>query len=242
MGYPFGQDFTYSFYPLVDNDAALLIPSQSPAIYVFTDSNVPTRTTAAAGTGATQTITTWTQRGLGFDFTVTALTDPDTTSTLDRRTYWLGINFILKTAGQTQTLIRALEMERVSGHHKQISVTTTDILNYFPEATAYVSEQTILAFIANAKEEIKARLTNNKFEWAQIWRPDRLNISTIYKTLMSIGSSQRKIVGDNFDRNYEEWKLIFESTINSIKLEYDTFREGQPTAKPPIGGFAFLSR
>jgi len=40
MGYPFGQNITYWFYPLLDNDTANIptaVQAQTPAIYVFDD-------------------------------------------------------------------------------------------------------------------------------------------------------------------------------------------------------------
>ena len=242
MGYPYGRDIIYTFYPLADNEALLAIPTQTPTIYVFTDTNVPTRDAAQNGTNALATISSWTQRGSGFDFTTSAISDPDPDSTQDVRTYWLGINFLLKTAGQVQTVIRSLEMERVTGHHKQISITPTDILNMWPEANAYVSEAQMIAFIDLAKEEIKAKLQMRGFEWSQIYRPDRLNLATTYKTLTSIMASQRRNPGDNFDRNYEEYKSIFISTMSSLQLEYDSYKTGEADSRPKAGGFSFVTR
>lgn len=75
MTFPFGQDITYWFYPLVD-DAALSTgfpTSQTPAIYVY--DNEPGRSQAAAGSGSPlQSITSWTWDAAkrGWSFTITA--------------------------------------------------------------------------------------------------------------------------------------------------------------------------
>lgn len=245
MGYPFGQDFKYTFYPIVDEKEALDIPDpQTPTIYIFSDSDgTPSRSVAIAGTGADQTISSWTKRGAGFEFTISALTDPDVNSTQDKRTYWLAINFLLKAGGQVQTIIRALEMERVAGHHKSIGVTAVDIGEMWPGVTSYLSEAQITALIALSTEELRALLKNRSFEWAQVYRPDRFRLAVIFKTLMHVMLNQRRDVGDNFDRNYEEYKVIFNSTIGSIKVEYDTDNNGQPQKEPlKTGGFAYVSR
>ncbi len=248
MGYPFGQNITYTFYPLVDNEAAKNIPTTGNpvAIYYFTDNNKPSRDAAQNGTGAVNSgsaIASWTPTGNGYQFTIPAIEDPDPDGGADTRNYWLAINFILQASGQTQTVIRALEMERVSGHHKTVSVTSQDIIDYFPDALSYVSEDRINNFLFDAREEIQAYLRNKGFEWAQIYRPDRLSLVIKYKVLMHIMADQRREPGDNFDLNYQRYEKSYESAISSLQLEYDADKDGAPEIQPvKTGGYIFAIR
>lgn len=228
MGYPFGKDIIYTFYPLVDNKE-ISLPTQSPTIYVFTEENKPTLDAAQNGTNKLfNAITQWTERGTGRDFIIPAIPDPSPDSTKDRYTYYLGINFILQAAGSTQTIIRALDMERVQAHHKTITITYSDVISYFPQVESYISIQHITRFIQIAKEELKTELHNKSYEWAQIYRPDRLTLACIFKVMMYAMASQRKSPGDPFDLNFDLYKETYQNFMQGLKLEYDTDRDGEP--------------
>lgn len=245
MGYPFGQDIKYYFYPQVDNATAAGIPSQSPTIYVFTDSNKPTRSAAIAGTGKLgSAITSWTQEGGGYYFTIPAISDPDPSGTDDERVYWIAINFILKTAGQTQTVLKALPLERIQAQEKVLAVTINDIQALFPAVRDYVNDAELNAMIAASIADVKATLLNKGFQWAQIQRPDRLKTAVIFLSLSQVMLSQRKQVNDNFDLNFVEYKALYQSAMNGLKLEYDENKDGEATPEEGknIDSFIFLTR
>jgi len=245
VSYPYGQDITYYFYPQVDNAAAVAIPTQNPTIYVFTDSNKPNRAAAIAGTNKLgSAITTWTVDGKGFYFTIPAISDPDVNSTQSERIYWLAINFILKSGGQTQTVIKALPMERVQGQEKSLSVTVSDLQALFPDVRSYLSDAQLNIMVENALSEIKATLLNKGFKWAQIQRPDMLKTATIFLVLCQVMLSQRKDINDNFDLNYNEFKALYSSSMNGLKLEYDENKDGEATEEEQrdVGGYVFLTR
>lgn len=240
--YPFGKDIVYTFYPLVDGKPVVL-PTQNPTIYVFTDSNKPTQDQAQNGTNALgSAITSWSAKGNGFDFTIPAILDPDPDSTQDRRTYFLGINFILQSAGQIQTIIRALDLQRVEAHHKKIDVIPSDVISYFPQIESYVSMQQLQRFITLSIEEIKVELQQKGYEWAQIYRPDRLQLAVIFKCMMYAMVSQRKTPGDQFDLNFDLYKETYSNLIQGVRLEYDTDRDGEPQEELIKTDFIYLVR
>lgn len=242
MGYPFGKDFTYYFVPAVDNDTLRGIPSQTPNIYVFLDSARPNRTVAASGSGALQSISAWTQRGDGYEIAIGAISDPDVTASNDKRQYWIAINFVEKTAGQTQTIVKMLEMERSKAIQKPISITADDLIGLYPGITGYVSEAQINAFVQLAIVEVQASLLQKGFEWAQVYRHDRLNLAVQMKTLASIFMSQRSEPGDNFDQNYQEYKAIYNATIQAISIEYDNDLDGAPEVTKQSVSTIWLTR
>ena len=247
MGFPFGQDIAYTFYPLVGDDNAINVPSDNPSIYYFTDSRKPSRDDAQNGTGALNSgsaITSWTAipNQNGYLFTIPAIADPDPDSNTDRRTYWLGINFKLKTGGNFQTVVRALEMERVTGHHVQFLVTASDLIQYFPQIESYYSAAQINAIFWLVKEEIISYLTQKGFEWSLIWDANRLRTAAMFKVLMRLMEGQRRQPGDNWDKNHDEYKESYNMVLSALKVKYDAARSNEPTEVRKTGGFAWVGR
>lgn len=241
--YPFGQSFKYTFYPIVDSEAIQGIPTQTPAIYVYRENNKPSRDQAALGTGSLHTINTWTQERNGFYFTVPEIVDPEPTGEITKRTYWIAINFILKASGQTQTVIKALEMERVTGHQVDVYVTYPDLLQHWSEIGSYFSLEVSERFAANAKKQVITELNNQGFNWSQVTDPSQLTMCVIYKTLANLNADRRKESGDNFDKNFELFYSTYKSALTSLQLEYDADNDGAKDDKPQqIGGYVFLTR
>lgn len=230
MSYPFGQNITYWFYPLLDSDAATIpsaVTSQTPTIYVF-DETAPTRGDAASGAGSLQTISSWTWSAAkkAWYFTISAVNDPHPDSNIPTRTYWIAINFILQSAGQTQTVIKPLQLVRVVGHDKVVSITEDDLKKYFPQVDAYSNEAQRDAYISQAIEEVKATLREKGYEWAKIVRPDRLDICIVYKALAMIMLAQVQEPNDKFSLKYQEFKDGFVTNLESLKFEYQQMEAG----------------
>lgn len=229
--YPFGQDLTYSFYPLIEDAPATIataLQSQTPTIYVF--SSAPSRSQAAAGTGAVgSAITSWTwmaDRNC-WDFTIPAVNDPDPSSSQDTATYYVGVNFKLKTGGQTQTAIRALELVRVRGHNLSVTVSPNDLRDYYPEIDAYVtSPAQLLAYIDRATEDVRIKLRTVGIDWRRITRADRLNTAVTLRALQLSMFAQVQQGNDKFVFKYNELKEWFESHLESLRLEYDSNDDG----------------
>ena len=234
MPYAFGQDFIVEFYPMLDEEPA--IPSaDSPSIYVYTDTNKPTRAQAAAGGGTVlQTISTWSDINNGKSISVSAISDPDADSDTTEYTYWMAINFTLKASGDTQTVLKALKMYRINGMLATITTKTHDIENMWGAVKEYTTEAERAAFIADAIDDIKADLRARGYEWAKINRADRLNSAAVNKACANIALSQIRESGDRFDVMKEECKQNYEKKINSIRLEYDSTLTGE--ADTVVGG------
>jgi hypothetical protein len=228
--YPFGQSFTAWFFPLVDDQtpAGLLTSSNLVAIYVF--DQMPSRNAAANGTGAVQTITSWTWDASknGFSYSIAAISDPDPTSTTPVRTYWRAINFRLQASQQVQTVLQSFDLERVTGPAFTIEVSDSDLAAYFPQVTSYSSAAQRLAYVAQAKEEVRARLRVKGFQWAKIHRADRLDMAVTFKALSMLMLAQVQQPGDKFAMKYTEFKSMYENALESIQFEYDADGNGQP--------------
>lgn len=228
MTHPFGKAFTRWYYPLInDTTPDSVLTSQTPAIYVFTTQ--PSRAAAAAGTGASQTIASWTwdEGKRGWYYTIAAINDPDTTSTETVYTYWEAVNFRLEAAAQIQTDIRALEMERVIGHSQAVLVTDDVLRGYFPQLDSCSTESQRLALINLAVEDVKSKLQAKGYEWARVTRADRLTIAISYKVLYMIMLVQIQAGNDKYAVKYNEFKSIFENTVDGLTLEYDSNKDGQ---------------
>lgn len=230
MGYPFGQNITYWFYPLLDDDAATIpaaVQAQTPSIYVF-DESIPNRSDAASGANSLQAITSWTWSGQkkAWSFAVPAISDPHPDSNITTRVYWIAINFVLQSGGQVQTTIKPLQLERVVGHDKVVSVTEDDLRAYFPQIDAYSSDVQRKAFISQAIEEIKGELRAKGYEWAKITRADRLDLCVIYKALAMVMLGQIQEPSDKFSIKYQEYKAGFQSNLDSLKFEYQQMEGG----------------
>ncbi|TXH14216.1 MAG: hypothetical protein E6R03_09680 [Hyphomicrobiaceae bacterium] len=229
MTYPFGKAFTRWYFPLVDNQSPTgVLTSQTPSIYIF--STQPDRTTAAAGTGAVQTVSSWTWNTSvnGWSYTVAAIDDPEPTGATSLRTYWEAVNYRLESGEQIQTDVRAFFVQRATGHSHSVGVTDAVLKEYYPQLDACSNPTQREQLIALAVEDVKARLKNKGFEWAMIHRIDRLNIAIAYKTLYMIMLIQIQQGNDKYAIKYAEFKAIFDSTIESLVLEYDSNGDGLP--------------
>ena len=230
MSYAFGQDITYKFYPLLDNADATIsstVQSQTPNVYVF-DETVPTRIDASTGTNSIQSITSWNWNSTGkyWSFTISAVDDPDPDSNVPVRIYWVAINFILQVGEQVQKIIKPLQLERVVGHDRTVTVTDKDLETYFPQIVAYSSDVQRKAYIRQATEEVKANLRMKGYEWAKIQRADRLDVCVIYKALAMILLAQVQEPNDKFFIKYQEFKNGFLTNIDSLKIEYQAMEAG----------------
>lgn len=231
MSYAFGKDITYRFYPLLDNadmSIASSVTSQTPAIYVF-DETVPTRSDALSGANSIQTISSWSWNATKkyWSFTIAAIDDPHPDSNIFTRIYWISINFILQSDEQTQTLIKPLQLERVVGHDRTVSVTEADLQVYFPQVVAYSSDVQRNAYIRQAIEEVKATLKAKGYDWAKIQRADRLDMCVTYKALSMILLSQVQEPNDKFFIKYQEFKNSFNLNLDSLRLEYQAMEAGE---------------
>ena len=242
MAYNFGRAITYELFILEGDDqegyVSLNGVTDTPTIYVF-DSK-PTREQARNGTGLTplQTIVFWSNvtkdstTATGKQFTITAISDPDPTSSKNRYTYWLGINFPLIDSGQVQTIVRALPMQRADLHHEPVGVTKADLEEIFSTIDAIASTAEQESKIQVAVENVKQDLEADGFEWAQIWEPDDLNKIVAYRALSMIMVEKIADTGDKWETRYREYKKQSSDFLDGLKLKYIADQGGtEPQSK-----------
>lgn len=244
MAYSFGADFTFWFYPLVD-DAPAEVPaavqSQTPAIYIFQDTP-PSRAAAADGTGAVQSITSWTWNSAknGWSFSVDGIDDPDPTGGSSLRTYWLAINFKLSSGEQTQTVLRAVELERPAGHLKAVEVTDSDLRRVYAQVDAYSTEAQRRQFVQLGLDQVKAALKAKGFKWGQLTRPDELKLAVIYRALAMLFLGQIESPGDKFSGLYDQFVGLAQVQLDGLSIEYDSDKDGKADAAPSFGSQGIL--
>lgn len=242
MAFAWGKDISYTFYPLVDDEPISII-SQTPAIYVFTDSK-PTYAQAAAGTGNIQAITTWTETAtFSRTFTIDGIDDPEPTNEAVERVYWLAINFRIDTSEQIQTVLKALPMNRVHGHGNKVDVDHEDIKNVFHTALSYVDGPRLTRLIEDSEIQIKTILQSRGYRWAYFSRMDRLELLIRYRVVMTILLNEIQQGNDKFNIKYTEIKSVYESLYQGLKLEYETDLHGQPNEiKAQVFDTVFIDR
>lgn len=218
MTYSFGRSFTYTFTPLADESPVAAIPAQSPAVYVF--AALPSLAAARAGTGAVATVAAWTPVGAGFDIPVSALDDPDPTGPVREHTYYIAVNFKLEVGGQTQTVLRALSMERVTGSEGKVRVADAEILALLPQASSFSTEAERVQFLRQAELQVKDDLQAAKFRWSRIHRLDDLSRVVLYKALLLLLFSQFRDGGDRYKAKYDEIKGWYAAALAGLAVEY----------------------
>lgn len=249
MSFPFGKAFTYTYYPLDDNENLSAsdiasIESLLVAVYIFTDEEKPSRDEAISGSGATQTIASWSDNGnLGFDISVAALDDPDPTIIDDERDFWISINYRLEAGEQVQTILRRMRMERIRGHHKRIQVTDTDLKRVWPEIDRYTEDITErLRYTEQAISDIERDMENRRLEWSLHWRPDKLTRAAVYRTLFYAARAKQQVLGDKFNLLKEDFDKEYNQHIARLNILYDEDNDGDPIVERKAAGQVIFGR
>ncbi len=232
--YVFGQDITFWFYPFMDNELAVIsadVQSQTPDIYIFTWTSIPTREQALSGTDALQHITSWTWHPVknAWSFTITAIEDPEPTAVRNTWNFYIAVNFILKLADVTkQTVIMPLEIGRIQGQGRSVSVVYSDLAGIYSQINACSTTAQQTEQIAQAVKDIKARLKFRGYEWSKINKLDELNRAVALRAVSLIMLSQLQAGNDKYGIKYAEYKAMYETEMESLQLEYDQNSNGEP--------------
>lgn len=222
MQYAFGKDITYLWLPFLDDKSVIDFPSQSPTIYVFGPDSRPSRAQARAGTGAIgSAISSWTSVAGGFQFSIPAIQDPDINSDTHSRTYYLGITYLLKAGGQTQTILETLELVRLFSRQAPIKCSIPDVLSGYSALSSYVTNDEIQQAITDATETVKAKFDAKGFEWARIKRIEGLSLMVKSRARMFLFAGQRVAGNETWKDAYEEEKDTYVTMLSNIRLEYD---------------------
>ena len=240
-----GEDFTYDFYVIdpdeLSDNVDLSSVTDAPAIYVFDEK--PDRTTALAGTGALETIVSWSDIGDGGkQFTISALSDPDPDDSEGRETYWLGINFVLEDGEQTQTVLRALPMTRAIMSHDVPGVTVTDLEEIYSRLQDYKTTTEIDAAIERAEQNIRLALGMAGFDYVLIWSKKELRTAIAYEALVQMMESLVAQSGDAWDSRGDQYRAYRDNYVSGLKLLYADFRNEEVENKEQMGSSIKLIR
>lgn len=225
----FGKSIVRRFYPYDQNGNPCQIPTQDPAIYVF--SSQPSRGAAAAGTDAVATVITWTQSAVTpwvCEYTIAAIDDPNPTTTLPGVDYWIAINYKAELTEQTQTRIEYVWIERQRASATIPETTKEDLKAIYPALSDYISDPELDKFLVFATDQLKLTLKGRKLIWDQITDLRDLRLPLTYLTIALCAFSQVKEEGDRHDRRYNVFYKLYSDTMDAISIPYDADRDGVP--------------
>jgi hypothetical protein len=221
----FGADVTRTLIDYQDGEP-LSLPSQVPAIYLF--STQPTMAAAAAGTGAiggTYTLNYWTEvSGSPYKrtFTFPAIADPAPTGSVSCVGYWEAVNYVRKASGQTQTVIRQFDVERGAQGDSYPAITITVLKNIFPGIATYATDAQLSAFLDIAIEEVKLDILAKGHKWERLFELNRLKLGVAFKCIADVSFSQVKEDNDKFLIRYKEFEEKYQRFVNSLELPADS--------------------
>ena len=238
--YVYGKDLVFNLYAYEDKTKITNLPAQTVTGYLFYDQ--PSRVNAAAGSGNMSSFTQSLTANGTISLTIPAITDPNPSDVLNYRLYWVAVNFILKTAGSTQTVLRSIKVERVGGQDAEIGVSLQTIQDIYPDVLSYLSTGEIDAMISLAKADLLDDLSNKGLDWNQVYQPDQLFNALLFITLVYVYNSQIQREGDRFFVSAEKAGQRYENIKNNLKLAYDSTLGGQKTDEVKSGGIIRLVR
>lgn len=246
MRYPFGKDFTHWFLPLDPDGLPLTVSAavqtQTPAIHIFRDQ--PTVAQGAAGTGALQSIISWTWDSSrnGWSFSVNAIDDPNPGNAPTVETYWAAFNLFLDSGETVQTVLTTLELERVSAHTVPLDVDEDDLRGHFPQINSYSTEAQRLTYIQNAIDHIRSELKSRRFLWVRLHRPDQLKKLVCYRAVAMLCLVQYQGGNERFWKLYTEFTKFYDIELGGLEIPVDLDGDGKKDAdvKPKDGTIMFM--
>jgi hypothetical protein len=240
--YVFGQDISYTFTPYIDGDTVAAIPSQTAKLLVY--NSEPSRSQVVAETGHVFGPYTkaWVANSTSVTFAVEAIDDPDISGTDYDAVYWVGIKFILESGGVEQIVIQSLPLERVKGTASALMVTEADVKEQFEPIGSYASTKEVLDQILIQQELLKVELESKGYEWAHIWRPDKLKRAVVFSTLGALLAQESTRDGDQFDKLSKRFDTNAQGFLKVISLEYDASKNNEPDSVVQAAGYTRIIR
>lgn len=227
--YNFGKDITREFIAY-ENGEPIELPSQVPAIYLF--SSQPSMADALAGTGAVRAaITTWAQQSIPpykRIYTHAAIEDPDSDGSTPSLGYWEAIRFIAKTSGAYQVKIREFDVERAGETDSYSDVTVQDLKDVFPAISSYGTDAELSDQIGVALEEFKLYFKSKGIEWHKLHNLRETKLYLAYKAIALNSIGEIKQQGDRFQLRYDEFEKKAATILGMLKLPYDSDDDGKP--------------
>lgn len=242
--YNFGESFSYNFY--VRNGQGgfedLSSVTDSPSIYIF--DSLPSRTDAGAGTGALQTISSWSDASEdgGKTFTVSAISDPDSDDAKESYEYYIAVNYRLVNSGDILTDIRLLPMVRPRATHAPVSTAQSDLARIYSKIDELSSSLDQKNKIQQAKNDIKAFLDGKGYDWAEVWEPVQLNDCIAYRALHLIMLDNMRDTDDAYASRAVLYKEQSMNLIESIRLKFKGTADTTPTEEQQVASYIAIKR
>lgn len=222
----FGKDIAFKFYPR-ESEEALSLPSQNPYIYLFDE--LPTRDHAADGTGAIASINSWTQNASSpYDCTIsiTAIDDPDSTGPDYYQTYYLGINFLTKAAGELQTIVKAFNVHRPEGATELPGTTIDDLKSFLPALESYETDAELNDHLSMAEIIFKLDLKAKGLTYERIHNLSDAKLCLAFKALELANMSLMEDQQDRFHTRSLYFEHLYKQMMASLSLAVDTDGDG----------------
>lgn len=243
----FGQSISRQFFALVNNEH-INLPTQTPEIFLFEDE--PTLEEAIDGTGAIQSVATWTEssvspypRSYAFD----PIDDPDPESNDSSLGFWESVRFVATLGQQAQTRLRYFEVERVKALNAVPGTTVADLKTIYPAIINYASDRELEDHISNAERILKLEFKNKKVEWSNLSELGDLLLALAFKAIQLVSESQFES-GTESDKMFMRAKLYrdnYDDLVKLIKLPYDIDGDGKPdteTSNNNTSGFVISGK
>lgn len=244
MKHVFQASISRTFYALAGNEPYQL-PSQVPALYLF--DALPELAAAQAGTGAIDSATNWAQSTdtpFPNTYSFDPVTEPEPGITDDfSQTYYEAINFVLETGGATQTIVRALQLNKVREQEDQPDATVALIKEIFPAINSYLADTEVDDYIKLALDEVKIDLLAQGWEWHRAVELPNIRLAVAYRAISLGALGQIRTRDDRHEIRYNEFNAKHIAILKSAKLQRQTSTTQLPTEKRQAQrGYTWVSR
>lgn len=229
----FGKEFVYKVYPLSsDEKAKHKLPSSHNGIYLYSEK--PSLADAVSGAASpvfTLAAGAWadTSDGLGKQFTITRISDPEPNTQNFQKTYYLAINTKTETSDTTPhtPIMREILFTRLRVQEGAIQVTAQDLLRLQPKLKILCGCLGDMdSYILSAIFEVKSILSGYHFKFEDIWNPEPLNIVVAHKALSMFftGKGQGSVEYSLMQMHQDSYK----THLKNLDLYIDKEQAGSP--------------
>lgn len=219
----FGKAFTLNYF----YNASFAPSADNPVIYIFRDK--PDRSSAIAGTGAIQTISSWSAGSIADSkaISVSAITDPHISDVQTDKVYYAAVKYTLVASGQVQTDIIPFTIGRASGTPDNFNISVTLIKEIYPAISNYLTDSQIDDKLDQTIDEVRLELEAKGHKWDKILRKDLLYLPIAYRTIANCSLSQIVEQDDKFDYRYNLFMKLYLEYLQNLTLAEDNNNDGE---------------
>lgn len=229
MKYHFGKEFVFNYYPLSEDgfDYELLVDTVFVTSYLF--DKEPTEAEATSGTGAIQTVGTWTptEDSLGQAITFDAVSVPSDLTGYEKK-YYVAINTELEAGETIPPQIFEITLQKLRGQVSVIKVTSQEVLQLAPALEEHFHDCVdIDIFIDDAILDMKHTLTGCDLEHGDVIDPGKLNYAVKHLAVSKAFFNLARDVNSIYYAEGIRYQDLYEQKLAQIQLEIDKNRDGK---------------